>query len=419
MIIIIIIIISLYHYIIITTIITININITIRARAVAYFYLLAFLCLAVAQMFLGYVYFPTSCGSASETCQNVSSTLIARNNATNDTICWDSEALKLAGCTPTPYAGCWDSEALKLAGCTSTPCAMVPFVGGVVMLAGILLLFVKIAVGFYNSGGVLVDAHGRAVGNEINKNGSVVKRSESSDSSRSSRQLELMTKRELGIRMSWSNQVSNPARKSLVDAATTSKVDEKVEERVEEKVDGPCHSAANRRQHRPERMYNMIHPIADQATFVASFSLAAQTRLLANIEGSNFTLNFFYIVFMTVCTVSSVLSSLGLSFIDMMLVDMRNGGIAGINEQNRFLDAVSSIVHGCFLLFAVACVSFLSGFCVMAWGVGYVDKDVSFSLTFVFTHLFLMIEEVGTLFACFSLTLIILSITPSLLLRCL
>ena len=131
-------------------------------------------------------------------------------------------------------------------------------------------------------------------------------------------------------------------------------------------------------------MYNMIHPIADQATFVASFALAAQTRLLANIDGSDWTLTFLYIVLMTTASVSSILSSLGLSFIDMLLVDMRNGGIAGTKEQNHFLDVVSNVVHGCFLLFAVACVSFLGGFCVMAWGVGYMAKSVRlYMYTFV------------------------------------
>ena len=82
----------------VTTLITIiiTVNITIRARAVAYFYLLAFVCLAVAQMFLGYVYFPTTCGNAVETCKTVTKATAPNNiavNATTCLICWSSEAV--------------------------------------------------------------------------------------------------------------------------------------------------------------------------------------------------------------------------------------------------------------------------------------------------------------------------------------
>ena len=390
------------------------------ARAVAHFYFLSYLCLAIAQMFLGYVYFPTSCGNSVTTCNMAKKAAAATtpSNATNSSSGGGEDPTMKKKMMMT--VNCGGSEALELAGCTPTAYALVPFVGGIIMLVGMLMLFLKISSGFYNGGGVIVDAHGRAGGNEINKNGSIVKRSESSGGSSKTRQdntkeLELFvcatvqhkskggggaktrTREERrdpeGKRPSWSNQVTNPARKSLVaggakvdetsptttaptsSTSSTSSTSPTSPTTVATVATGP-HSQENRRQHRPERMYNMIHPIADQATFVASFALAAQTRLLANIDGSDWTLTFLYIVFMTTASVSSILSSLGLSYIDMLLVDMRNGGIAGTKEQNHFLDVVSNVVHGCFLLFAVACVSFLGGFCLMAWGVGYIDKSV-------------------------------------------
>ena len=366
------------------------------ARAVAYFFFLSYLCLAIAQMFLGYVYFPTNCGASVTTCKKAAAA-ITPSNATN------SGSSRV--CRREDPVDCGGSAALELAGCTPTAYALVPFVGGMIMLIGIVMLFLKISIGFYNSGGVIVDAHGRAGGNEINKSGSIVKRNESSGGSsktRNTKELELFVR----TIETCSKQVTNPAHESLVaggkvydisaapatSAATSNSTTVATPTTPTSPttpttvaMGGPC-SQENRRHHRPERMYNMIHPIADQATFVASFALAAQTRLLANIDGdgSDRTLTFLYIVLMTTASVSSILSSLGLSFIDMLLVDMRNGGIAGTKEQNHFLDVVSNVVHGCFLLFAVACVSFLGGFCVMAWGVGYMAKSVRlYMYTFV------------------------------------
>ncbi len=294
------------------------------SRGVSRFFFLSYLCLAVAQMFLGFVYFPTSCGSALATCDKL------QKAAANGT----------ANYTKTPCATDWqmvDAELLQRAGCTPMSEPWIPFVGGIIMFVGIITMLLRSATAFKKSGGVKFDEHGRAVGNRVDElTGQLVSRQSSASN------LE-----------EFPNQVPNPL--SLPPTPTPTPT-----------------PTPSKQQFRPERMRTVIHIIANQSTFVASFALAAQTRLLADVE-SDPRLTFLYMVCMTVSSVGSIVSSFALSWIDMCLVDMKVGGLVGIREQNLYLDAVSPFVRLCFVLFALSCIGFMCGFCLLAWGVGIFD----------------------------------------------
>ena len=295
------------------------------SRGVSRFFLLSYLCLSVAQMFLGFVYFPTSCGSAQETCKAVQ---LAAANDTNGTatLCvmdWQTA----------------DVELLKRADCTPMSERWVPFVGGIIMIVSIITILLNSAYAFITHGGVKIDEHGRAVGNMVDAStGQLISRQSTAS------KMDILP-----------NQVPNP----ISPPPTSTPI---LSER--------CSPTTRQRQHRPGRMHAVIHTIANQATFVASFALAAQTRLLAKTESPDSALTFLYMVFMTISSVSSIIASFGLSWVDMILVDMRTGGLVGVAEQNLYLDAVSVSVGICFGLFALSCVGFMLGFCLLAWGVG-------------------------------------------------
>lgn len=93
----------------------------LRSNAIAY------LCFAVAQMYLGYTYYPTSCGSAFSSCA------AAREYANSTDV------------------NCADEEILAEAGCQATQYRLVPFAGGIVMI-----------VGFITAWTVVRDAHGHS-----------------------------------------------------------------------------------------------------------------------------------------------------------------------------------------------------------------------------------------------------------------
>ena len=87
------------------------------SRAVLRSNSIAYLCFAVAQMYLGYTYYPTSCGSAFASCA-------AAREITNAT-----------------DVNCADEVFLAEAGCQATQYRQVPFVGSIVMIIGFITVW--------------------------------------------------------------------------------------------------------------------------------------------------------------------------------------------------------------------------------------------------------------------------------------
>jgi hypothetical protein len=113
--------------------------------------------------------------------------------------------------------------------------------------------------------------------------------------------------------------------------------------------------------------------VANQALFVASFSLAAQTRLITSSDATTHDGAFCYIVCMTIATTSCMICAAGLTNFDVLMTDMLRSGLADKNACDRFADKMDRLVFVFCSLFAVGCVSFLAGLGLLGWGIGIND----------------------------------------------
>lgn len=132
----------------------------------------------------------------------------------------------------------------------------------------------------------------------------------------------------------------------------------------------------NGEQHpRAEFLLSIGRTVANQALFVASFSLAAQTRLITTSDAVTLDGPFWYIVFMTISTTCCMITAAGLTNFDVLMTDMLRSGLTDKHACDRFADKMDRQVFGFCLLFAAGGVSFLAGLGLLGWGIGINDES--------------------------------------------
>jgi hypothetical protein len=301
------------------------------SRAVLRSNAIAYLCFAVAQMYLGYTYYPTTCGSALSSC--VAARKYANASATD----------------------CTDEAALARAGCHATLYRQVPFIGGITMAVGFITAWGLVLYRFSRTGGAIIDKYGRAHTGQL-PGGMEVRVSMANPSA--SAPLELIT----------SPMRNDGPPSDVADAQQVAGDGGTDQTEVAQQLD------ANIESHpRAEFLLSVGRTVANQALFVASFSLAAQTRLLTSSEDVTRTGTLWYIVFMTVATTSCMICAAGLTNFDVLMTDMLYSGLTDKSSCDLFADKMDRLVFAFFSLFALGCVSFLAGLGLLGWGVGISD----------------------------------------------
>lgn len=285
-------------------------------QSTLWFNLLAYISFAIAQMFIGETYYPTSCGSALATCQYM-------RTAMNDS-----------------KISCMNTTAIARAGCKSTDYRILPCTGGLLLLLSILVSGLITLHQFRRSGGMVLNSFG--VLTTWGRN-SPRKRSRNNGTSGKNND----SNPDLTIQLLRNESGSNVLNRSAEPKARSSLG--------------------------PQQLQKAARRIADQALFVASFSLAAQTRLLSNVHSSSDSATFVYILMMTSATCLSSAATFSMSICDTFITLVCESGVHDEQHQRRFTDAVSRLIKFYAILFSVACICFLCGFALIAYGVGFSD----------------------------------------------
>ena len=124
---------------------------------------------------------------------------------------------------------------------------------------------------------------------------------------------------------------------------------------------------------RAEFLLSIARTVANQALFVASFSLAAQTRLITSGDTVTHDGALSYIVCMTITTCFCMICAAGLTNFDVLMTDMLRSGLTAQHACDLFAERMNHQVFLLCSLFAVGCVSFLAGLGLLGWGIGISD----------------------------------------------